>query len=78
MKKIQDVDVFASGRPNLSEREREKLLQEKYEQQKAAGYQQLVELCALGEYEAAKQLANRNPNWGYEVVDGVAIEKTDI
>lgn len=77
MKKIQDVDVFASGRPNISEREREQLLQEKHEQQKAAGYQQLVELCALGEYEAAKQLANRNLNWGYEVVDGVVSERTD-
>jgi len=75
MEQIRDIDALGLGRPNLSDREREQQLLKKNQQQKEEGYQQLVELCALGEYEAAKQLANRHPNWGYEVVDGVVMER---
>ena len=77
MEKIGKIDVMALGRPNSSPQEREKLQGAKLQQQKEDGYQQLVELCRLGEYHAAKQLADRNYQWGYEVVDGVVIEKLD-
>lgn len=77
MEKIGKIDVMALGRPNISEQEKEKLQGAKLQQQKEEGYQQLAELCRLGEYHAAKQLADRNPQWGYEVVDGVVIERID-
>ncbi len=77
MEKIGKIDILALGRPNISQPEREKLKEAKLQQQKEDGYQQLVELCRLGEYHAAKQLADRNPQWGYEVVDGVVIERID-
>ncbi|HAX76341.1 MAG TPA: hypothetical protein DCY88_11000 [Cyanobacteria bacterium UBA11372] len=78
MKKIGNIDPFASGRPHLSDEEREKLRQAKYQQQKEDGYQKLVELCRIGEYEAARHLANRNPHWGYQVIDGEIIELNDL
>ncbi len=65
------------GRPNISQKEIEKRQGAKLQYQKEEGYQQLAELCRLGEYDAAQQLANRNSSWGYEVVDGVVIEKID-
>jgi len=37
----------------------------------------LVELCNLGEYDMAEQLANRNSNWRYEIVDGIVMERID-
>ncbi len=77
MKQIRDIDTLSIGRPPLSEEEREQLRRAKLQQQKEEGYQYLVELCAIGEYDAATQLANRNPNWGYEIVDGVVIERFD-
>ncbi len=61
----------------LSEAEREKLRREKFQQQKEEGYQQLAELCRLGEYDAAKHLANQNPIWGYEIVDGIVMERME-
>ncbi|NEQ28374.1 MAG: hypothetical protein F6K28_57235 [Microcoleus sp. SIO2G3] len=77
MERIGDIDAFRLGRSTLSKQEREKLHQARHQQQKEDGYQQLAELCSLGEYNLAKQLANRNPNWGYEVVNGVVMEKSD-
>jgi hypothetical protein len=77
MKKIGDIDPFASGRPNLSDEEREKLRQARSQQQKEEGYQKLVDLCLIGEYDAARHLANRNPNWGYEIIDGEVMELND-
>ncbi len=77
MEKIDKIDVMALGRPNISPQEKEKLQRVKLQQQKEEGYQQLVELCRLGEYHAAKQLADRHSQWGYEVVDGVVIERID-
>ena len=74
MKKISNIDPFASGRPHLSDEEREKLIQAKYQQQKEDGYQKLFELCRIGEYDAARHLANRNPNWGYEIINGEVME----
>lgn len=77
MKQVHDIDAMASGRPILSDQEREQLRRSKLQQQKEEGYQYLVELCCIGEYDAAKQLANRNLGWGYEVVDGVVSERLD-
>jgi hypothetical protein len=77
MKRISDIDALALGQPPLSEQEREKLHLAKYQQQKEDRYQQLAELCSLGEYDAAKQLANRHPSWGYQVVDGVVTQRND-
>lgn len=77
MEKIGKIDFMALGRPNISQQEREKLQEAKLQQQKEEGYQQLAELCRLGEYDAAQQLASRNSNWGYEIVDGIVIENSD-
>ena len=75
MKRIHDIDPIASGRPPLSEGEREQLRRAKLQQQKEEGYQYLVELCRIREYDAAQQLANRNPRWGYKIVDGIVMEE---
>ena len=77
MEKVGKIDFMELGRPNISQEEIEKRQGAKLQQQKEQGYQQLAELCRLGEYDAAQQLANRNSSWGYEVVDGVVIEKID-
>ena len=77
MESIRDIDALALGRPNLSDQEREQLRQAQLQQQKEEGYQYLVELCRLGEYDAANQLANRNSSWGYKIVDGVVMERLD-
>lgn len=75
MKPIRDIDAFGLGRANLSDKERKNLHRDRLQQQKEDGYQHLAELCRLGEYEAAKQLANQNPIWGYEIVAGEVMEK---
>jgi DNA-binding FadR family transcriptional regulator len=77
MKHIKNIDALGLRRSTFSGEEREKQRQAKIQQQKDDGYQQLAELCRLGEYDAAKQLANRHPSWGYEVVDGVVRERSD-
>ncbi|MFB2833929.1 hypothetical protein [Floridanema evergladense] len=75
MKKIDRIDGFSLGRKPLSRRERENLRRERWQKQKEEGYQLLAELCRLGEYDAARNLANKNPSWGYEIVDGEVMEK---
>lgn len=77
MKRIGDIDALGQGKRMLSEAEREKLRRQRLQQQKEEGYQQLAELCRLGEYDAARHLANRNPRWGYEIVEGVVMEKME-
>ena len=77
MKRIGEIDAFDSERPPLSAQERENLRWDRVQQHKEIGFQKLTELCRLGEYDAAKQLANRYPSWGYEIVDGVVMEKID-
>jgi hypothetical protein len=57
MQRIGDIDVFKSGRRMLSAAARENLHKAKLQEQKETGYQQLAELCALGEYDAAKLLS---------------------
>ncbi|MEG3837119.1 MULTISPECIES: hypothetical protein [unclassified Microcoleus] len=77
MKRISDINPLGEERPNPSEEEREKLRGERLQREIDEGYQKLVELCNLGEYDMAKQLANRNSNWGYEIVDGIVMERID-
>jgi hypothetical protein len=75
MKKVNEIDGFSLGRIPLSHKDRENLRQERLQNQKEEGYQLLAELCRLGEYDAAKILANKNYVWGYEIVDGEVMEK---
>lgn len=70
MQRISEINALAKGRKQLSNRERVHKQQEQHEQDKIAGYQQLVELCFLGEKEAARTLANQHPDWGYKIVGG--------
>ncbi|MFB2878264.1 hypothetical protein [Floridanema aerugineum] len=77
MKRINQIDAFDLGRSPLSDEEREKLRRERLQKQKEEGYQLLAELCYLGEYDAAKKIANQNQNWGYEIVGGEVMEKED-
>ncbi|MEG4584198.1 hypothetical protein QUA54_02965 [Microcoleus sp. MOSTC5] len=75
MKRISNINPLGEERPNPSEQEREKLRQERLQRERDEAYQMLVELCNLGEYDMAQQLANRHFNWGYEVVDGIVMER---
>ena len=77
MEKIDKIDFMDLGRPNISQKEIATLQKAKLQQKKEEGYQQLTELCRLGEYDAAQQLAIQNSNWGYEVVDGIVLETID-
>ncbi|MEG3846262.1 hypothetical protein QT971_03350 [Microcoleus sp. herbarium19] len=77
MQRISEIDVFGLERPSLSEAERKKLRRERGQQEKEEGYQKLAELCYLGEYDMAKQLANKHYNWGYEIVDCIVMERID-
>jgi hypothetical protein len=77
MERATNINPLSLGRPPLSGEEGEKLRLARLQKEKAEGYQLLVELCGLGEYDAAKQLANKNSRWGYEIVDGVVMEKLD-
>jgi hypothetical protein len=77
MKRISDINPLGEERPNPSDEERKKLRRERLQREREEGSQKLVELCNLGEYDMAKQLANRNYNWGYEIVDGSVMERID-
>lgn len=77
MKGISDINPLGEERPNPSEEEREKLRRERLQRERDEGYQKLVELCNLGEYDMAEQLANRHFNWRYEIVYGVVMERRD-
>lgn len=77
MKLIRDINPLGEGRPNPSDKERKKLRRERLQRERDEGYQKLVELCNLGEYDMAKHLANRHFNWGYEIVEGFVRERID-
>ncbi|MEG4810631.1 hypothetical protein QUA82_23245 [Microcoleus sp. F8-D3] len=77
MKRISEINPLGEERPNPSEEEREKLRRSRLQRERDEGYQKLVELCNLGECDLADQLANRNSNWGYEIVDGIVMERID-
>ena len=75
MKRISDINPLGEERPNPSAEEREKLHRERLQREREEGYQKLVELCYLGEYDMAQNLANRHFKWGYEIVDGIVMER---
>ena len=77
MKRISDINPLGEERPSLSEKERKKLRRERWQREREEGYQKLVELCYFGEYDMAQHLANRHFNWGYEIVDGIVMERID-
>ncbi|PSB13527.1 hypothetical protein C7B69_20165 [filamentous cyanobacterium Phorm 46] len=77
MKRISEINPLGEERPNPDEETREKLRRSRLQRERDAGYQKLVELCNLGEYDMAKQLANRHFNWGYEIVDRIVMERID-
>lgn len=77
MKRISEINPLGVERENPSDAEREKLRKERLEREKSLGFQQLIELCTLGEYGMAKELAARHSSWGYEIVDGVVMEQSD-
>jgi hypothetical protein len=77
MKRISNINPLGEERPNPSEQERKKLRRERWQREREEAYQMLVELCYLGEYDMAQHLANRNSNWGYEIVDGIVMERID-
>ncbi|MEY3870466.1 MAG: hypothetical protein ACRCT1_04145 [Microcoleaceae cyanobacterium] len=75
MEKIANIDPLGKERNMLSDGEREKKTYQRVLQEKEKGYQLLVELCLLGEYNYAQQLAQKNPHWGYCILEGEVIEK---
>lgn len=77
MKRISEINPLGEERPNPSDENRENLRLQRLQREKDEGYQMLVELCNLGEHDMAQQLANRNFNWGYEIVDGIVMERID-
>ena len=77
MKRISDINPLGEERPNPSEQERKKLRRERLQREREEGYQKLVELCYLGEYDMAEHLANRHFKWGYEIVEGFVSERRD-
>lgn len=77
MKRISDINPLGEERANLSEQERKKRRRERWQRERDEAHQMLVELCNLGEYDMAQQLANRHFNWGYEIVDGIVMERID-
>jgi len=77
MKRISEINPLGEERPSPSEQERKKLRRERWQREKEEAYQMLAELCYLGEYDMAQQLANRHFNWGYEIVDGIVMERID-
>jgi hypothetical protein len=77
MKRISEINPLGEERPNPSEQERKKLRRERWQREREEAYQMLVELCNLGEYDMAQHLANRHFNWGYEIVDGIVMERID-
>lgn len=77
MKRISEINPLGEERPNPSEQERKKLRRERWQRERAEAHQMLVELCYLGEYDMAQHLANRHFNWGYEIVDGIVMERID-
>jgi DNA-binding FadR family transcriptional regulator len=69
MKKLSEIDAFAPTRSPLTPQERRQIQQQQQQTEKEQGYQFLVELCEMGEIDAARHWAARHVNWGYEIVN---------
>ncbi|NES73379.1 MAG: hypothetical protein F6K24_53415 [Okeania sp. SIO2D1] len=74
MKKISHIDFLGKERPQPSTQKRKELQQMRINQEREVGYRELAQLCHLGEYDAAKHLAQRHSHWGYQIVDGEVTE----
>jgi hypothetical protein len=74
MQQLGQIDALAQASSPLTERQRQKLSERHKQLEREQGYEQLRQLCYLGEYDAAKHLVRRHPSWEYEIVDGEVIE----
>lgn len=73
MEPLRFVDPTQRGRPKLTEGERDRLRQVMQAQAQLEGYDQLTELCRIGEPEMANRLAMQHPEWGYAIQFGVVV-----
>jgi hypothetical protein len=78
VQRISDINPLGEERQNMSAAARAKRQQERLQRDRDAGYQKLVELCNLGEFDMAKQLVDRNYNWAYEIADGMVMERIEF
>jgi len=76
MEPLHQIDPLCSGRQQIPPDKRQKQVQEQRELEKQEGYQKLLDLCAIGEPEAAQRLAASHPHWGYEIIDGWVSDRT--
>lgn len=74
MKPLLDIDPLQPGRSLTTTQQRRTLSNIQRERDRVAGYEQLTELCRLGEVESAKRLARQHQSWGYQIVDGMVRE----
>ncbi|MDJ1176532.1 hypothetical protein [Roseofilum capinflatum] len=77
MEPLHQIDPLLPGRPKSSPEQRRKQAQEQRELEKQEGYQKLIDLCAIGEIEAAQRLLAAHPHWGYEIIDGWVSDRTE-
>ncbi|MGB0562229.1 MAG: hypothetical protein ACPGVO_10545 [Spirulinaceae cyanobacterium] len=75
MKPLPQIDPLQPGRPQPSPAQQLRLRRAQHQRDRTQGYEQLTELCRLGELDLAQQLARRHPAWGYQIVDGMVIEQ---
>ena len=78
MQPLSNIDTLNQSRATPSEQERRQIRLQQREDDQVRGYDQLTDLCRLGEYELAQQLAQQNPQWGYEIREGFVREKEDL
>ncbi|MDY6781916.1 MAG: hypothetical protein SW833_05085 [Cyanobacteriota bacterium] len=74
MQQLGQIDALGKERPPLKEAKRKKLSQRHKQLERERGYEQLLHLCDLGEYDAAQHLAQKHPNWEYEIIEGEVVE----
>jgi len=74
---IGDCD-FGGGRPALDAAARERVRRVRLESARLQGYSVLMDLCRLGEVDEARRLADRNPQWGYAVLDGMVVSRDSL
>lgn len=70
MERINSFDPLHGGRRKTSLGDRVRNRHAIQEQQLTDGYEQLTELCRLGEPNLAQQLLSQHPHWPYTIVDG--------
>lgn len=77
MEHIGQINPLGSIPSEYLEAARKKWNLQRLQKEKEEGYQQLTELCNLEEYDAAKRLADQNSRWGYEIIEGVVMERIE-